>query len=173
MKKASFDTIVRALNEAWVPFLVVGGIAVVHHGYGRVTQDVDLVIRLEKEIISRAFGALGRIGYQPAVPVTAAEFADPSRREQWRREKNMQVLRFWSEQHRETPVDVFVTEPFDFEREFDAADVRESAPGLSVRIISLATLLEMKRLAARPQDLADIDEINLLHGKPSSYDRET
>jgi hypothetical protein len=173
MKKASFDAIVQALNSAQVPFLIVGGIAVIHHGYGRVTQDVDVVIRLEKEIIHRAFLALEQTGYRPAVPVSAAEFADPVRRETWQREKNMRFPRFWSEQHRETPLDVFVAEPFDFEREFAAADVRESAPGLPARIVSLATLLEMKRSAARPQDLADIDEIHLLHGKPSSYDRET
>jgi hypothetical protein len=172
MKKASFDAIVRALNGSQVPFLIVGGIAVIHHGYGRMTQDVDVVIRLEKEIIGRAFRALEQIGYRPAVPVTAAEFADAVRREKWQREKNMRVLRFWSDEHRETPLDVLVTEPFDFEREFVGADIRESAPGLSVRIVSLATLLEMKRTAARPQDLADIDEINLLHGKPSSYDRK-
>jgi hypothetical protein len=173
MKKASFDTIVRVLNEAQVPFLIVGGIAVIHHGYGRMTQDVDMVIRLEKKIIGRAFHALAQIGYQPAVPVTATEFADPKRREKWQREKNMKVLRFWSDAHRGTPLDVFVTEPFDFAREFADADVLESAPGLPVRIVSMATLLDMKRLAARPQDLADIDEINLLHGKSSSYDRET
>ncbi len=29
MKKSSFDAIARALNEAQVPFLVVGGIAVI------------------------------------------------------------------------------------------------------------------------------------------------
>jgi hypothetical protein len=173
MKKASFDAIVRTLNEAQVPFLIIGGIAVIHHGYGRVTQDVDMVIRLEEKIIGRAFRALAQMGYQPAVPITATEFADPVRREKWQREKNMRVLRFWSDQHRETPLDVFVTEPFDFEREYAGADVRESAPGQPVRIVSLATLLEMKRLAGRPQDLADIDEINLLHGKPSSYDRKT
>jgi hypothetical protein len=173
MKKASFDAIVRALNKAEVPFLIVGGIAVIHHGYGRLTQDVDMVIRLEKEIIERAFSALKRIGYQPVVPVTAAEFAHPERRQQWHREKNMRVLRFWSDQHRETPLDVFINEPFDFKHEFAGADVQESASGLPVRIVSLATLLKMKRLAGRPQDLADIDEINLLRGKPSSYDQET
>lgn len=172
MKKVSFDAIVRALNEAQVPFLIVGGIAVIHHGYGRMTQDLDIVIRLETEIISRAFRALEQIGYRPAVPVTAAEFADPIQRGKWQREKSMRVLRFWSDEHRETPLDVFVTEPFDFEREFASADLRESAPGLPARIVSLATLLEMKRAAGRPQDLADIDEINLLHGKPSSYDRK-
>ena len=172
MKKAGFDAIVHALNEAQVPFLIVGGIAVIHHGYGRVTQDMDVVMRLEKEIIDRAFRALERIGYQPVIPISAAEFADPLLREQWRQEKNMKVLRFWSDRHRETPLDIFITEPFDFEREFAAADVRESTPGQPARIVSLATLLDMKRSAARPQDLADIDEINLLHGKPSSYDKE-
>ena len=172
MKKASFDAIVQALNEARVPFLVVGGIAVIHHGYGRVTQDVDIVIRLEEDIIGRALRALEPLGYQPVVPVTAREFSDPARRQQWEREKNMKVLRFWSDLHRETPLDIFVSEPFDFEHEYGSADIRETAPGLPVRIVALETLLAMKRLAARPQDLADIDEINLLHGKPSSYDRE-
>ncbi|MCX7722300.1 MAG: nucleotidyltransferase [Verrucomicrobiae bacterium] len=170
MKKASFDAVARALNEAQVPFLIVGGVAVIHHGYGRLTQDVDIVIRLEKRVIERAFQALAALGYRPIVPVTATEFADPMLREKWQREKNMQVLRFWSDQHPETPLDLFVAEPFDFEREMAKADVCESGPGITVRIVSLGTLLEMKRAAGRPQDLADIDELNLLHGNPSSYD---
>lgn len=82
----------------------------------------------------------------------------------------MQVLNFWNDQHRETPLDIFVTEPFDFADEYDNAEVREVAPGLTVRIVSLATLLTMKRVAHRPKDLADIDELSLLHGLPSSYD---
>lgn len=173
MKKISFDTIARALHDAQVPFLVVGGIAVIHHGYGRVTQDVDLVIRLEREIILRAFQALAAVGYLPAVPITAEQFADRALRESWKREKGMKVLKFWSDQHRDTPLDVFIDEPFDFPTEHAAAAVRESLPGLPIRIVSLTTLLTMKREAGRPQDLADIDELNLLHRKPSSYDRET
>jgi len=84
----------------------------------------------------------------------------------------MKVLKFWSDAHRETPLDVFVNEPFDFAREFAAAPTRETAPGVSVRIVSLPAFLAMKREAGRPQDLADIDELNLLHDNPSSYDRE-
>ncbi len=173
MRKFSFDTIARALHDAQVPFLVVGGIAVIHHGYGRVTQDVDLVIQLERETILRAFQALAAVGYRPAVPITAEQFADRNMRETWKREKGMKVLKFWSDQHRETPLDVFIDEPFDFSAEYAAAAVRESLPGLPIHIVSLATLLAMKREAGRPQDLADIDELNLLHRKPSSYDRET
>lgn len=173
MTKASFDAIVRALHDAGVPFIVVGGIAVIHHGYGRVTQDVDLVIRLERDVILRTFTALAAIGYHPAVPITPAQFADATNRETWKREKGMKVLKFWSDRHRDTPLDVFIDEPFDFPREYAAAAVRESLPGLPIHIVSLSTLLEMKRMAGRPQDLADIDELHLLHGKPSSYDRAT
>jgi predicted nucleotidyltransferase len=173
MKKASFDAVARALSEANVPFLVVGGIAVIHHGYGRLTQDVDLVIRLEPGVILRAFRALAGIGYHPAVPITAEQFADPALRGRWKREKGMKVLKFWSDLHRETPLDVFIDEPFDFASEYAAADVRESLPGLPVRIVILSTLLAMKQTANRPQDIADIDELNLLHRRPSSYDRET
>jgi hypothetical protein len=43
--------------------------------------------------------------------------------------------------------------------------VEELAPGVSVRILRLPALLQMKRSAGRPQDLADVDELNLLHRK--------
>ena len=172
MKKSSLDEIARALSEADVPFLIVGGIAVIHHGYGRLTQDVDMVIKLDPPIVRRAFDALAQIDYRPELPVTADQFADAVLRETWRREKGMRVLTFWSNRHRETPLDVFVEEPFDFSREYAAADTEELLPGLKVRIVNLSTLLAMKRAAGRSQDMADIDELNLLHGKPSSYDEE-
>lgn len=172
MKKESFDAICRALKEADVPFLIVGGIAVIHHGYGRMTQDVDLVIRLESEIIQKTFEALASINYHPAVPITAEDFANPQKRREWQQNKGMKVLKFWSDTHRETQLDVFIEEPFDFFDTYKNADIRESLPGLEVRIIPLNTLLEMKKQSGRPQDLADIDELNLFHGNPSSYDEE-
>src|SRR6266542_1353664 len=118
MTKASFDAIALALHRADVPFIIVGGIAVIHHGYGRLTQDVHLVIRLEKETIFQTFAALAAIGYRPALPISAEQFADPALRETWKREKAMKVLRFWSELHRETPIDLFIDEPFDFSSEY-------------------------------------------------------
>lgn len=47
MKRASIEAIVRALNDASVIFMVVRGLAVVTHSYGRQTHDVDIVVRLD------------------------------------------------------------------------------------------------------------------------------
>lgn len=171
MKLASFEAIVRAFDQAGVRFIVVGGLAVIAHGYGRVTRDIDLVIQLQPEAITNAFKALATLGYLPRVPISASQFANPELRSAWIREKGMKVLNFHSDAHRETPVDLFITEPFDFEEEYRAALVQESSPGIEARILRLDTLLRMKAEAGRGQDLADIDELNLLHGRKSSYDQ--
>jgi len=62
MKVDDIRTIFRALNDADVHYLIVGGLAVVAHGYVRFTQDIDLVIQLERENVLRAMNALTAIG---------------------------------------------------------------------------------------------------------------
>lgn len=161
MKLASIEALVRALNAEQVPFLVVGGLAVVAHGYGRQTLDVDLVVQLSAAALGGAFRALATLGYQPRVPVSAADLSNADVRRHWIAEKGMRVLNFHSDHHRETPVDVFVTEPFDFEEEHRRALLQEIAPGAPVRIVRLQTLLRMKQEAGRMQDLADIAELRL------------
>lgn len=148
--------IVQALNAANVRFIVVGGLAVNAHGYIRVTNDVDIVVRLERADVVAAFNSLARIGYFPAVPVTGEQFADPALRQQWREEKGMLVLKFWSDQHRETPLDVFVYEPFDFDLEYERA-LRGSDPrDPQARFASIAALIAMKTAAGRDTDMIDI-----------------
>ena len=74
----------------------------------------------------------------------------------------MQVLNFWSAQHPETSVDVFVHEPFAFDLEYDAALSAELLPGLVVRFVSIPTLIRMKEVAGRPLDLDDIRHLRCL-----------
>ncbi len=47
MKVSSLEAILRALAEAEARYLIVGGLAVAVHGYGRVTFDVDLIVLQE------------------------------------------------------------------------------------------------------------------------------
>lgn len=156
MKLGSFDSIVRALEDAGVRYLVAGGLAVNAHGYLRFTKDVDIVVQLAPDNIRSAFAALAAIGYRPLVPVTGDQFADADQRGRWIREKGMTVLNFWCDAHRETPVDVFVTEPFDFEDEYARALVKPLGL-VAVRFVTIPTLIRMKELAGRPHDRIDID----------------
>lgn len=165
MNREVVERVARSLNSAGVPFIIVGGLAVIAHGYGRTTQDLDLVIRLEAGMIRATFLALGQLGYCPIIPVTADAFADETQRSRWVAEKGMTVLSFFSEQFRLTAVDVFASEPFDFQTEYGAAMVEDIAPGVPVRVVRLETLLRLKLQAGRPQDLADVAQLQKLHGK--------
>jgi sirohydrochlorin ferrochelatase len=71
----------------------------------------------------------------------------------------MQVLNFSSDRHRETQVDLFVQEPFDFDEEYANALVQRLADDIPVRIVRLEALLRLKREAGRPQDLTDVAEL--------------
>ena len=160
MELRSVEIIVRALKEASVRYLIVGGLAVNAHGYSRMTRDIDLVIQLEPENARRGLDALLKVGYRLMIPEPPQAFSDAGTREKWRSEKGMIVLKLWSDEHRRTPVDVFVYEPFDFGREYSAASWVEISPRLSAPVISLPALLQMKREAGRPRDLEDIRELS-------------
>jgi hypothetical protein len=162
MKLTSFEKIIRALNGANVRFLVAGGLAVNAHGYARFTNDVDLVIRLTEKDILAAFKAFEKIGYKPIAPVTAKEFADKKNREHWTKTKKMTVLQFWSDKHRETPVDIFVTEPFDFDAEYKIALLENLSPKSPVRFVSIGTLIKLKTKANRAEDKIDIKNLKAI-----------
>ena len=114
MEVRSVEAIVRALNEAHIQYLIVGGLAVNAHGYQRFTNDVDLVIHLDAENVTRVARTLcSGLGYHLSIPVTPEQFADADQRKHRRAEKGMIVLKLWSDTHRRTPIDVFIDEPFD------------------------------------------------------------
>lgn len=159
MEVRSIEIIVKALNGAKVKYLIVGGLAVNAHGFVRLTRDVDIVLGLQRENAARGLNALLQAGWRLAIPEKPEAFADAATRERWRTEKNMIVLKLWSDAHRRTPVDIFVYEPFDFKKESAQADELEVCPGIFAPVVSLKTLLKMKREAGRPQDLEDIREL--------------
>jgi hypothetical protein len=103
--------------------------------------------------------ALSSIGYQPSVPINARQFSDSQQRQRWIAEKGMQVLNFFSNQHPETSVDIFVYEPFEFDHEYQAAMVGSLLPGVSVRFVAIPALIRMKQVAGRPRDQDDIQHL--------------
>jgi hypothetical protein len=131
-----------------------------------VTFDVDLVIQLQSDNVQRAVDGLGSLGYRAVAPVTPRDLADAAIRKSWVQEKHMVVFSMNSDQHRETSVDIFVAEPFDFDSEYNEALTGEIVTGVPVRFLRLEALIRMKEAAGRAKDLEDIRQLRLLLESP-------
>lgn len=150
--------IFRALADAKVDYVVVGGMAVIMHGHLRATHDLDLVVGLEPGNCARGLEALAAIGLRPRLPVKLADFADPAMRTEWADKRNMQVFQLWDPANRERSVDLFVREPLDF-ASMSAEAVVMDLDGVSIPVASIRHLIRMKQTAGRRQDLDDIEAL--------------
>lgn len=145
----------KALNEANVQYIVVGGLATVLHGYARFTADIDLVINLEQHEAEKAIQAITAIGLKPRLPVEPIQFTDTAIRESWINDKNMLVFTFFDPDNPLMILDVFVREPFPF-KDMAARAVSMDIGGLSVPVCAISDLIKMKQKSGRPKDLEDI-----------------
>jgi len=160
MQLSSVAAIFERLNSANARYIVVGGLAVVAHGHVRFTADVDLVLDMSAKNLDRALRVFGELGYAPRAPVPLRLFADPGAREGWIRDKGLTVFSLWSTDHPSTEVDLFVASPFaDFDAVYKRAAWRQIAPDVDASFASLNDLVALKRAAARPQDLLDVERL--------------
>src|SRR5688572_2604917 len=162
LERSSIETIVEALNQAEVRYLVAGGLAVVAHGHVRFTADIDLIVDLETDNLRRALKALGGLGYRARAPVPLEDFLEPMKRRFWLEDKGLRVFSLFSARHEATEVDLFVETPLPFEAAYERAERMEIAPGVVAPFVGFEDLLEMKRQAGRPHDLDDIERLKAL-----------
>ena len=163
------EELLEALNEAEIRYLVVGGVAVVMHGYARATFDLDLVIDLETSNLTRALQILGKRGFRPRPPVPLEAFADREERQRWIEEKNLLVFSLWHPQLHAFEVDLFVKEPFSFDEAYLRAS-RLPIGDSMITVASIADIIAMKREAGRAKDAEDIEALLELQ-KPEPPDR--
>lgn len=150
--------IFAALNDNEVDYVVVGGMAVILHGYLRATADLDLVIGLAPENCKRGLHALASLGFKPRLPVAIEDFADPRKRAEWVEQRNMLVFQLWDPTNPLRSLDVFVKEPIAFDLLFHDAEVKD-IDGIPVRVASIEHLIELKLEAGRPRDLDDVAKL--------------
>ncbi|HEX4335813.1 MAG TPA: nucleotidyltransferase [Polyangiaceae bacterium] len=128
-----------------VEFLLVGGQAVIAHGYPRLTKDMDLWVRPTSANGERVLRALAAFGAAPE-QVLASQFED-----------HRTLLVLGREPFR---VDILTDIPG---VSFDEA-WRERASvnldGVDVPLISKRLLIQNKRAVGRLQDLADAEELD-------------
>jgi predicted nucleotidyltransferase len=147
------DEIIRTLLANNVDFVVIGGVAVQAHGYIRLTQDLDVIVRPTTLNLSRLSEAFAELEAELRTTGTI-KLSDPH---QLRRAPHVPVMT------RAGALDVVnVQHVAGAPRSYDA--LRDAAlvvhlDGADVPVAGLSDLIRMKRAAGRDQDLADIEAL--------------
>jgi len=133
------ESLLKSLRENAVDFVVIGASAFPVHGYSRSTLDIDLFIRPERDNAERTLHALREFGYD----VTDLTVDDLLTKKVLIREYIV-----------ESDIHPFVAGT-DFETVWQnkVEDLYGDTP---VFFAGLDDLIEMKRAAGRPKDLADL-----------------
>jgi hypothetical protein len=146
--------LLRRLTEAGVDFVIVGGVAVVLQASPRFTRDLDICYATAPENLGRLGGVLTGLGAKLRGVEEDLPFApDP------RTLAQTQTLTLSTP---EGDIDLLV-EPAGAPR---YAALRRRADrmdldGLTVAVACIEDLIAMKRAAARPQDLVDLEALEL------------
>jgi hypothetical protein len=91
--------------------------------------------------------------------VPIEQFGESERRREWIRDKGLIVFTLHNATDLETKLDLFVESPFDFAEAYRRAFRADIAAGVSAWFVGYDDLITLKRTAGRPQDLADIDQL--------------
>jgi hypothetical protein len=158
--------LLKAMEEESIRYVVVGGVAVILHGFVRASMDLDIVISLDPKNTRQFLNLVSRLGYRPKAPVPLDDFADPLKRKEWMDTKGMIVFSLHHAKRYEELVDVFINDVVPFEQLFKRR-VKIALDGCSVNIAARQDLKTMKRIAGRPQDLEDIKALDELDRRDS------
>ncbi|HVI43858.1 MAG TPA: hypothetical protein VM802_03285 [Chitinophaga sp.] len=141
-----FRDFIQAMNNQDVAYILVGGYAVILHGYRRVTGDMDIWVKRTAENylkLTRAFAEFGL----PIFDMTEQNFLDVD---------TTDVFSFGR-----PPVSIdIITElkGVNFEEAFPQAQIFNE-DGLMIRFLHLNNLIEAKKAAGRHKDLDDIEKL--------------
>lgn len=142
-----FRDFVLALNDQQVAYLLVGGYAVILHGYPRTTGDMDIWVEPTTENYARLVRAFQRFG-MPIFDTTEAKFLDTDQYD---------VFKFGV-----PPVAIYLTtqvKGLDFSEAFRNGYWYEF-PDFKIRVLSRPDLLAAKAAAGRPRDLNDLEQLD-------------
>jgi hypothetical protein len=159
--------LLKTLEDFQIRYAVVGGVAVVLHGFVRATMDLDLIVSLEPDNVRKFLKLVEELGYRPKIPVRLEEFADPMKRKEWIETKGMRVFSLHHSKRVQELVDVFTSEPIPFEQLY-ARSRQVPVQGIPIRVASAEDLKTLKMAAGRPQDVEDIAALNELEQRKKS-----
>ena len=138
-----------SLENARIDHALCGGMAVIVHGYPRLTRDIDLLLR--EEDLERARNALEKSGYTLPSGVLPFDVGKPTERRVFR------VTKVEGNDH--MPLELVLVSPF-LEDVWKGRE-KHIVEGKTLCVVSREGLAKMKRAAGRPQDLADLSQLGL------------
>jgi hypothetical protein len=158
---ADHEQLLQALSRHELDFLVVGGVAVIFHGYARLTVDLDVIPSPRERNLRRLAAALEDLD---AKAVGAAgerlplDLSHPT---------SLAVGDYFLETSL-GGLDLVNGRHPDLKRymRIDAASIEVSVGGHTVKVLSKADLIAMKREAGRPKDLRDIAALTEVERNP-------
>ena len=115
---------------------------------------MDLIVDIEVGNLKRFVSTMKELGFKPKVPVMVEDFIRKENREKWIHEKGMMVFNLFDPKNPFFLLDVFVEMPFNFDKVYKERR-KMKAGKITISVIPLQMLIEMKDKANRPQDIAD------------------
>lgn len=153
LREFDLRSLLDALHEAGVDFVVIGGVAVGAHGFIRGTEDLDIVPNPNADNLERLSDALDRL--DSTLPTVGERPFDPA--------SDFGIIRRGGNVTAMTKfggLDVVQRAQGVPSYSQLAADASESELlGIPVRVCSLAQLREMKRAQNRTQDQLDLENL--------------
>jgi len=151
--------ILEGLYKSKVRYLVVGGLSVNLYGVPRVTQDIDIVIAMDRENVLKITSLLKELGYVPRLPVSPEDLANPDKVKGWIENKNLKAFSFYHKNENYKVIDIVLVHPLDFEKSFKNRTVKR-AKDIDIYLASIDDVVKMKEFSGRSQDLSDIEMLN-------------
>lgn len=151
-----YENILKAFFENNIRYLVVGGLAINLHGVPRLTVDLDIIIDLHDNNITKLLSTLDRLGFKARLPIDAEDLKSSAERDKWVKQRNMIAFSFVNEKRTSEELDVLLVYPLSFE---DAYNNRIVLPvdDYEIPLIDIDELQRMKKNTGRAQDEADVE----------------
>lgn len=151
----------RALQDDGVRYVVVGGLAVNLHGVSRLTMDVDLIVALDGQNLSRFANVAQRLALKPVVPVTLADLGDAAKVRSWIVEKHMLAFALRPPGRADPTIDLLMQPSVSFDEAYGAR-LEKDIGGVRVPIASIEHLIALKTGTGRLKDESDIAALRAL-----------
>lgn len=141
-----FRDFIQAMNHHNVEYILVGGYAVILHGYRRVTGDMDIWVNRTRENYLKLTQAFAEFGL-PLFDMTESKFLD------------VNVADVFSYGRPPVSIDIITNlKGVEFDNAFSQAQIFNEED-LEIRFIHLNNLIEAKKAAGRHKDLDDIEKL--------------